>query len=163
MTERAYIGIGSNQDDPVAQVQAAFSALAELPDTVLVANSALYASRPMGPQDQPDFVNAAAALDTGLAAPALLAAMQVIEARQGRRRGAARWGPRSLDLDLLLYGSAVIDVPGLRVPHPGLHERDFVIIPLAEIAGNLNIPGKGRLHMLISKVENHSLRRLAAG
>lgn len=163
MTVRAYIGIGSNLDDPVAQVQTALDALALLPDTLFAARSGLYTSTPMGPQDQPDYVNAVAALDTLLSAPELLERLRRIEAEQGRARDGGRWGPRTLDLDLLLYGEETIDRPDLRVPHPGLHERDFVIIPLAEIAGNLNVPGKGMLSTLIKHVENHSLRRLAAG
>lgn len=163
MTVRAYIGIGSNLDDPVAQVQTALAALARLPESRLAAQSGLYGSAPMGPQDQPDYVNAVAALDTLLLAPELLERLRRIEAEQGRARDGERWGPRTLDLDLLLYGEETIDRPGLRVPHPGLHERDFVIIPLAEIAGNLNVPGKGMLSTLIKHVENHSLRRLAAG
>jgi len=163
MTVRAYIGIGSNLNDPVAQVKEALEELGMLPDSLLVAHSGLYGSSPMGPKDQPDFVNAVAALDTLLSAPELLAALQRIETQQGRERTGEPWGPRVLDLDLLLYGRRVIDSPELTVPHPGLHERDFVIIPLAEIAGNLNIPGKGTLNMLIRNVENHSLRKLVAG
>jgi 2-amino-4-hydroxy-6-hydroxymethyldihydropteridine diphosphokinase len=163
VTVRAYIGIGSNLNDPVVQVQEAFEELEMLPDSLLEARSSLYGSRPMGPPDQPDYVNAVAALDTLLSAPELLAALQQIEVQQGRERGSEPWGPRVLDLDLLLYGRRVIDSPGLKVPHPGLHERDFVIIPLAEIAGNLNVPGKGMLSMLIKNVENHALRKLSAG
>lgn len=162
MTVRAYIGIGSNLHDPVAQVNEAFEALEGIPDSLLAARSGLYGSKPMGPQEQPDYVNAVAALDTLMSAPDLLAELQCIEAGQGRQRDGTPWGPRTLDLDLLLYGNAVIDAPGLRVPHPGLHERDFVIIPLAEIAGNLNVPGKGMLSTLIKSVENHSLRKLTS-
>jgi 2-amino-4-hydroxy-6-hydroxymethyldihydropteridine diphosphokinase len=163
MTVRAYIGIGSNLDDPLTQVKEAFGELEMLPDSLLAARSGLYGSKPMGPQEQPDYVNAVAALDTLLSAPDLLDALRRIEDGQGRERSGERWGPRVLDLDLLLYGRQVIDRPGLKVPHPGLHERDFVIIPLAEIAGNLNIPGKGLLSMLIKNVENHALHKLTAG
>jgi len=163
MTVRAYIGIGSNLDDPVAQVKEAFEELGLLPDSLLAARSSLYGSKPMGPQDQPEYVNAVAALDTLLSAPELLQDLQRIETQQGRERTGQQWGPRILDLDLLLYGRKKIDSPGLKVPHPGLHERDFVIIPLAEIAGNLNIPGKGMLSTLIKDVENHSLRKLVTG
>jgi 2-amino-4-hydroxy-6-hydroxymethyldihydropteridine diphosphokinase len=161
VTVRAYIGIGSNLDDPVAQVQTALAALARLPDSRLAASSGLYASTPMGLPDQPDYINAVAALDTGLSATVLLTGLLRIEAEQGRERSGERWGPRTLDLDLLLYGDEMIDRPGLQVPHPGLHQRDFVIIPLAEIAGNLNVPGKGMLSTLTRHVENHALRRLA--
>ncbi len=163
MTVRAYIGIGSNLNDPVAQVKEAAEELALLPDSLLVARSSLYRGKPMGPQDQPDYVNAVVALDTLLSAEDLLRALQEIERLQGRERDTERWGPRILDLDLLLYGKTVIDTPGLRVPHPGMHERDFVIIPLAEIAGNLNIPGHGLLTTLINQVENHSLKKLITG
>jgi 2-amino-4-hydroxy-6-hydroxymethyldihydropteridine diphosphokinase len=164
VTVRAYIGIGSNLDDPVAQVKEALEELELLPDSLLAARSSLYSSKPMGPVDQPDYVNAVAALDTLLSAPELLAALQRIENLQGRdRTGEEPWGARILDLDLLLYGRQVIDSDGLKVPHPGLHERDFVIIPLAEVAGNLNIPGKGMLSTLIKNVESHSLRKLVTG
>jgi 2-amino-4-hydroxy-6-hydroxymethyldihydropteridine diphosphokinase len=162
VTVRAYIGIGSNLNDPVQQVREAVEELEMLPDSLLVACSGLYGSKPMGPQEQPDYVNAVVALDTLLSASELLAALQRIETLQGRERNGEKWGPRILDLDLLLYGSKTIDSPELTVPHPGLHTRDFVIIPLAEIAGNLNIPGKGMLSMLIKNVENHSLRKLAS-
>lgn len=163
MTIRAYIGIGSNLNDPVAQVKEAVEELALLPDSLLVARSSLYSGKPMGPQNQPDYVNAVVALDTLLSAENLLQGLQQIEQLQGRERDGERWGPRILDLDLLLYGKSVIDSPGLQVPHPGMHERDFVIIPLAEIAGNLNIPGRGLLTSLINRVENHSLKKLITG
>jgi 2-amino-4-hydroxy-6-hydroxymethyldihydropteridine diphosphokinase len=163
MTVRAYIGIGSNLNDPVAQVKEAIEELGLLPDSLLAARSSLYGSKPMGPQDQPEYVNAVAALDTLLSAPELLHDLQRIETQQGRERTTKQWGPRILDLDLLLYGKRVFNSPELTLPHPGLHERDFVIIPLAEIAGNLNIPGKGMLSTLIKNVENHSLRKLVTG
>ena len=163
MTVRAYIGIGSNLNDPVAQVKEAFEELEVLPDSLLTARSSLYGCKPMGPQDQPDYVNAVAALDTLLSAAELLQALQRIEEMQGRVRTDEKWAARILDLDLLLYGKSVLASPGLTLPHPGLHERDFVIIPLAEVAGNLNIPGKGMLSTLIGNVENHSLRKLVTG
>jgi 2-amino-4-hydroxy-6-hydroxymethyldihydropteridine diphosphokinase len=156
----AYIGIGSNLDDPVSQVKEALEELDGIPDSVLVSQSSLYASKPMGPADQPDYVNAVAALDTLLSAGELLQALQKIEQRLGRERDGEKWGPRIIDLDLLLYGKKTIKTDTLTVPHPGLHERDFVIIPLAEIAGNLNIPGKGLLSTLIAACENHSVRKL---
>jgi 2-amino-4-hydroxy-6-hydroxymethyldihydropteridine diphosphokinase len=156
----AYIGIGSNLDDPVSQVKEALEELDGIPDSVLVSQSSLYASKPMGPADQPDYVNAVAALDTLLSPEELLQALQKIEQRLGREREGEKWGPRIIDLDLLLYGKKTINTDTLTVPHPGLHERDFVIIPLAEIAGNLNIPGKGLLSTLIAACENHSVRKL---
>ena len=156
----AYIGIGSNLDDPASQVKEALEELDGIPDSVLVSHSSLYASKPMGPADQPDYVNAVAALDTLLSAEELLQTLQKIEQRLGRERDGEKWGPRIIDLDLLLYGKKTIKTDTLTVPHPGLHERDFVIIPLAEIAGNLNIPGKGLLSTLIAACENHSVRKL---
>jgi 2-amino-4-hydroxy-6-hydroxymethyldihydropteridine diphosphokinase len=163
MTIRAYIGVGSNLDDPVAQVKEAIEELEVLPDTIMEARSSLYSSKPMGPQDQPDYVNAVVALDTLLSPADLLQRLQRIEELQGREPGGEQWGPRILDLDLLMYGKKVIDTDELKVPHPGMHERDFVIIPLAEIAGNLSIPGHGLLTTLINTVENHSLKKLITG
>ena len=163
MTIRAYIGIGSNLNDPVAQVQEAIGELEMLPDTILVSKSSLYRGKPMGPADQPDYVNAVVGIDTLLSAGDLLQAMHRIEDLQGRERQREQWGPRTLDLDLLLYGSNRIDTPDLTVPHPGMHERDFVIVPLAEIAGNLKIPGRGQLSTLINNCENHSLKKLISG
>jgi 2-amino-4-hydroxy-6-hydroxymethyldihydropteridine diphosphokinase len=160
MTVRAYIGIGSNLNDPVARVQAAFGELQRLPDTRLAARSSLYGSKPMGPADQPDYVNAVAAVDTRMPAAELLQALARIEDRQGRTRGTMQWGPRTLDLDLLLYGEQCIATPTLTVPHPGMHERDFVLVPLAEIAGDLDIPGHGPLSILTPRCEQHDLVRL---
>lgn len=159
----AYIGIGSNLDDPVTQVREAFEELDTIPDSILVSRSSLYLGKPMGPADQPDYVNAVAAIDTLLSPKALLAELRKIEDRQGRDRSAEKWGPRVLDLDLLLYGKKRINTPDLVVPHPGLHERDFVIIPLAEIAGNLNVPGHGYLHNLIKNCKSHDLKKLITG
>lgn len=163
MAVLAYIGIGSNLDDPIAQVKDAFAELEMLPDSILQAKSSLYGSKPMGPADQPDYVNAVAAIDTLLSPEDLQAALRQIEDLQGRDRSADKWGPRLLDLDLLLYGKKKINTPELTVPHPGMHERDFVIIPLAEIAGNLNIPGRGLLSSLINQCENHSVKKLVTG
>ena len=158
----AYIGIGSNLANPVAQVQEAIAELEVIPDSILIARSSLYSSKPMGPSAQPDYVNAVVALDTVLSPQALLQILQTIERRQGRERTAEKWGPRTIDLDLLLYGGKVIKTEDLTVPHPGLHERDFVLVPLEEIAGDINIPGRGMLSALISRCENHSLRKLVA-
>ncbi|MGD8311242.1 MAG: 2-amino-4-hydroxy-6-hydroxymethyldihydropteridine diphosphokinase [Gammaproteobacteria bacterium] len=163
MAVRAYIGIGSNLDDPITQVKEALAELEMLPDSILQAQSSLYGSKPMGPADQPDYVNAVAAIDTLMSPHDLHSALMQIEDLQGRDRSADKWGPRILDLDLLLYGKKKIDKEGLTVPHPGMHERDFVIIPLAEIAGNLNIPGRGLLSSLINQCENHSVKKLVTG
>ncbi|MGB5260377.1 MAG: 2-amino-4-hydroxy-6-hydroxymethyldihydropteridine diphosphokinase [Gammaproteobacteria bacterium] len=163
MTIRVYIGIGSNLDDPVAQVKDAIEELEMLPDTILAGRSSLYSNNPMGPQEQPDYVNAVVGLDTLLSADDLFSRLQKIEEQAGRVREGEKWGPRILDLDLLLYGNNKIDKGDLKVPHPGLHERDFVIIPLAEVAGNMNIPGRGLLSSLINRVENHSLKKVITG
>jgi len=116
----------------------------------------------MGPADQPDYVNAVAGVDTRMSAADLLLALVQIEDRQGRERGTERWGPRTLDLDLLLYGEACIATPMLTVPHPGMHERDFVLVPLAEIAGDIHVPGHGPLGALTARCEKHDLVRLDA-
>ena len=163
MTIRAYIGLGSNLDDPVAQVKEAIEELEMMPDSILAAKSSLYSGKPMGPADQPDYVNAVVAIDTLLSPENLLQALVKIEDLQGRDRGGEKWGPRTIDLDLLLYGKKKINTGDLTVPHPGMHERDFVIIPLHEVAGDLNVPGLGRLSSLINNCETHSLRKLNTG
>jgi len=160
MTIRVYIGIGSNLENPVAQVLEAVEELEMIPDTILAERSTLYSGKPMGPEDQPDYVNAVVAMDTLLSADELHKALISIEDLQGRTRGGDKWGPRIIDLDLLLYGNSTIDTPTLTVPHPGMHERDFVIIPLEEVAGNLKIPGQGHLYSLINKCKSHSLKKL---
>ncbi len=152
----AYIGLGSNLADPQAQLQRAFVELAGLPQSRLRAQSSLYRSAPMGPQDQPDYVNAVAALETALSPLALLAELQALEHAHQRVRG-EYWGPRTLDLDLLLYADQRIDLPTLSVPHPGLYERNFVLYPLAEIAPGLDIPGFGALGELLARCERGSL------
>lgn len=153
----AYIGLGSNLNDPVRQVKTALAELGALPGCRLEAASRLYRNPPMGPADQPDYVNAVACLNTRLTPRALLEALQGIERAHGRVRGPERWGPRSLDLDLLLYGQAVIREPDLVVPHPGLHERPFVLYPLREIAPQLEIPGLGTLQALCSRCASQGL------
>jgi 2-amino-4-hydroxy-6-hydroxymethyldihydropteridine diphosphokinase len=134
-----FIGLGSNLNDPALQVQAALLKLSQISKTMLIATSRLYRSPPMGPQDQPDFINAVAMLRTELTALSLLAALQKIESELGRER-IAHWGPRTIDLDLLLFGDIVMDTPQLQIPHPGLTQRDFVIKPLLEIAAHLVLP-----------------------
>ena len=139
----ATIGLGANLDDPAAQVEYALTELDRLPGTRLVARSSLYASAPVGYVDQPDFINAVAQVETGLAPRALLAALLDIEHRHGRERS-FRNAPRTLDLDLLLYGDAHFHEDGLTLPHPRMHERGFVLLPLMEIAPDTAIPGRGR-------------------
>jgi 2-amino-4-hydroxy-6-hydroxymethyldihydropteridine diphosphokinase len=137
----AAVALGSNLADPERQVRRAFAELAAIPETRLVACSRLYRTPAVGPP-QPDYVNAAALLETRLGAFDLFEALLAIEAAHGRVRG-ERWGPRTLDLDLLVYGDAVIDEPRLTVPHPQLAGRPFVLVPLAEVAATLEVPGLG--------------------
>lgn len=159
MKHVAFIGIGSNLGDPRARVQAAFDALAHLPQTRLTARSLLYRSAPLGGPPQPDYVNAAARLETGLDADALLEALHAIEAGQGRSRGEAN-APRTLDLDLLLYDASIIDTPELQVPHPRMHERRFVLAPLHDIAADARIPGRGTVSDLLAQCPAQRLERM---
>ncbi|TVP90210.1 MAG: 2-amino-4-hydroxy-6-hydroxymethyldihydropteridine diphosphokinase [Pseudomonadaceae bacterium] len=159
---RCYVGLGSNQANPVVQLQQALGALKNLPSSELIARSSLYRSAPMGPQDQPDYVNAVACLDTLLAPLALLDQLQAIEQHHGRERKDERWGPRTLDLDLLLYGQQSIDLPRLTVPHYGLEKRDFVLQPLAELAPELVLPNGRRIEDLLQACTSHGLQRLNA-
>ena len=156
----AYVGLGSNLHMPARQIEDALGLLADLPATRLVLRSSLYRSSPLGGIEQPDFVNAAAALLTALDPLQLLTELQQIEERQGRERDGARWGPRVLDLDLLVYGGEIIDQPGLTVPHPGIAERNFVLLPLGEIAPQLEIPGLGRVARLPVDTNEPSISRV---
>jgi 2-amino-4-hydroxy-6-hydroxymethyldihydropteridine diphosphokinase len=151
-TVTACIALGSNLEDPREQVRRGFEALATLPQSRLLARSRLYRTSPWGITEQPDFINAAARLETSLTPRALLDALRTIESRAGRVRG-VRNGPRVLDLDLLLYGDRIVDEPGLVVPHPRLHERAFVLLPLADVAPELDVPGHGRVRDLLARVD----------
>ena len=157
----AIVALGSNLDDPESQVRRAFAELAALPDTWLTARSSLYRTEPVGYADQPAFVNACARIETRLAARALLEALLAIEAKHGRVRAMPN-GPRTLDLDIVLYGGAVIDEPGLRVPHPRAHERAFVLAPLAEVWPEARIPGQGAAAALLAGVGRGGVERIAA-
>jgi 2-amino-4-hydroxy-6-hydroxymethyldihydropteridine diphosphokinase len=141
----AYVGLGSNLHGPVRQLENTFDLLDTIPGTRMILRSSLYRSAPFGGIEQPDFVNAVAALLTQLSAMALLAELQKIESLRGRDRGGVRWGPRVLDLDLLVYSDHKIDEPNLTVPHPGIRERNFVLLPLVEVATELTVPGLGRI------------------
>lgn len=156
----AYVGLGSNLGQPAAQLREAMDRLARLADTRLIAASRLWASPPLGPPGQPDYVNAVAGLLTQKKPRDLLGELQAIEQAMGRSRPPVRWGPRLIDLDLLAFGNETLDEPGLTVPHPGLHQRDFVLYPLAEIAPQLWIPGKGRVSTLAGEVEDRGSRVL---
>ncbi|MDQ1093424.1 2-amino-4-hydroxy-6-hydroxymethyldihydropteridine diphosphokinase [Xanthomonas sacchari] len=151
---QACIGLGGNLGDAQATLRAALAALDTLPQTRLLRASQLYRSPAWGREDQPDFINAAALVATTLPAPDLLQALLDLESRHGRQRlPGQRWGPRTLDLDLLLYAQDVIDLPGLQVPHPFLHQRGFVLLPLAEIAAEAAIPGHGTVRDARDRIE----------
>ena len=155
-----YVGLGSNLDSPGRQIEAAFELLDDIPGTRFIAQSSLYRSSPFGGIEQADFVNAAAALLTTLSARELLAELQEIERKRGRERGGVRWGPRILDLDLLVYSNTLIDEPGLIVPHPGIAERNFVLLPLRELAPDLTIPGLGRVDKISVNEQEPRITRI---
>ncbi len=153
-----FIAIGSNLSDPVAQAKEAIEALKHLPKSELTCCSSLYSSTPMGPQDQPDYINAVAQITTELTPLELLDCTQRIEQEQGRVRKDERWGPRTLDLDIILYGNEVIDSERLTIPHYGMKEREFVLYPLLEIAPNLQLPDGTELETLVNNVARNGLR-----
>ncbi|QMR76722.1 2-amino-4-hydroxy-6-hydroxymethyldihydropteridine diphosphokinase [Enterobacter sp. RHBSTW-00175] len=136
----AYIAIGSNLASPLEQVNAAVQALGEIPESRIIAVSSFYRTPPLGPQDQPDYLNAAVVLETALAAETLLDKTQRIELQQGRVRKAERWGPRTLDLDIMLFGHDVITTERLTVPHYDMKNRGFMLWPLFEVAPDLTFP-----------------------
>ncbi|HUO44548.1 MAG TPA: 2-amino-4-hydroxy-6-hydroxymethyldihydropteridine diphosphokinase [Burkholderiales bacterium] len=159
--ETAFIALGANLQDPLTQVTAALDELAALPQTRLTRRSSLYRSAPAGDgyRGQPDFINAAAQIETALAPRALLDALLAIERKHGRIRE-FRNAPRTLDLDLLLYGGLRHHEPGLTLPHPRLHERAFVLLPLAEIAPGANVPGCGRVAELLNVIDTAGVTKL---
>jgi 2-amino-4-hydroxy-6-hydroxymethyldihydropteridine diphosphokinase len=147
----AAVALGSNMEDPERQVNRGFEEIAALPETMLLARSRLYRTAPVGYVDQPDFINACALVDTRLAPRALLGELLALEKRHGRVREIPN-GPRTLDLDIVLYGDQVIDEPGLKVPHPRAHERAFVLTPLVDVWPEAQIPGRGAARELLRKV-----------
>ena len=155
----AYVALGANLGDPVASVRTAISLLGELPASRLLRVSSLYRTAPVGLAHQPDFINAVAALDTALAARPLLEALFALEERFGRRRSVAN-APRTLDLDLLLHGATRLATPTLTLPHPRMHQRAFVLAPLAEIAADLVIPGHPPLAELLAACRAQGIQRL---
>lgn len=157
----AYIGIGSNLGDSVARVRSAFDALAQLPGCKLIARSRLYRTKPFGPVQQGDFINAVAGMLTELSADALLHEIRQIESVAGRVR-AERWGPRTLDLDLLVFGNERINTAELTVPHPGIADRGFVLAPLADIALTLNVPGVGKIENLLRALPESGIAEVLA-
>jgi 2-amino-4-hydroxy-6-hydroxymethyldihydropteridine diphosphokinase len=156
----AYIGLGANLAEPRAQLAAAFDELDRLPLTRVVARSSLYRSAPLGYAAQPDFVNAVARVETGLPPERLLAALHEIETRHGRERSFPN-APRTLDLDLLLYGDRAIERAGLRLPHPRMHERAFVLAPLVELDPEAEIPGRGRAVEWLARCAEQRIERIA--
>lgn len=156
----AYVGIGSNLADPGEQVRRAIAELANLPSTRLVSHSPSYQTQPFGPVPQPAFVNAVAGLLTRLSPEDLLGQLRELERKLGRERSRERWGPRVIDLDLLAVGDERRDVDALKLPHPGIAERDFVLHPLADIAPQLELPGLGAVWRLRDRVTDRGVRRL---
>lgn len=158
---RAYIALGANLGDPRATISLALAALDDIAATTVVARSSLYLTAPVGLRHQPDFINAVATVDTRLAPGRLLEALFELEARFGRRRGLPN-APRTLDLDLLLYGDERADDARLTLPHPRLHQRAFVLAPLAEIAPEIEVPGHGRVAALLDRCRDQRIARLEA-
>lgn len=158
----AYVGLGSNMEDPVARVRSGIAALAALPATRVERCSSLYRSAPVGEQDQPDFVNAVCRLTTRLASKELMERLLAVERAQGRVRSGPPGGPRTLDLDLLLYDAQTCSTPELVLPHPRLHERAFVLRPLLEIDPDLVIPGRGRAAELLAGCRGQRIERLGS-
>ncbi len=160
MKATVYVGIGANLNNPTEQVHKALSKLSKLTKSRLIAQSSLYRTPPMGPQAQDDFINAVAKLETWLAPIELLDELQAIENAQGRVRKNDRWGPRTIDLDLLLYGNQVIETTRLSVPHYGMKERAFVLVPLAEIAPGLILPDNSPLIELVKYIDIQGIQQL---
>ena len=154
-----YIGLGSNMNSPVEQLHSAIKSLQKIPATTLLQTSSFYRTRPVGLKDQPDYINAVAMLNTGLAARVVLEHLQAIEDSHGRIRN-TRWGPRTLDLDLLLFGESIIHDDKLTVPHPEMHKRGFVLYPLHEISADLVIPGYGPVEKFLHNLNADEVQKL---
>lgn len=157
----AYVALGANLGNPLVTVKAAIAALDGIPESVRRATSSLYRTAPVGLKNQPDFINAVVALETRLTPQALLEQLFAIEARFGRQRS-VRNAPRTLDLDLLLHGDAILDSVALTLPHPRMHERAFVLAPLAEVAPQLAVPGRGAVAELLAACAGQEIERCAA-
>ena len=160
MTTSAYIGLGANLNNPKQQIEVAFKALANLPNTQLLLRSSLYQNAPMGPQDQDDYINAVAKIETSLTPIDLLDQLQSVEKTQGRVRKAERWGPRTLDLDLLLFGDQAIQCERLTIPHYGLRQRAFVLLPLQEIAPELKLPDGTSINSIVEELTEQGITKL---
>jgi 2-amino-4-hydroxy-6-hydroxymethyldihydropteridine diphosphokinase len=155
-----YIGLGSNLDNPISQILKALRILDTLPTTKISTHSALYRSTPLGPQNQPDYINAVAELNTELSPLSLLTKLQAIENKQGRVRHVLRWGPRTLDLDILLYDNKPLQNSRLTLPHPGLYDRSFVLYPLYECAPDLVLPDGQRVYDLMRRCSSQGLYKV---
>lgn len=158
--EHVYIGLGSNLEDPSKLVSQAFDAIDAIEDTRVLKTSSLYSSKPMGPQDQPDYINAVCLIETPLKPHSLLKQLQRIELDNGRQRNGQRWGARTLDLDILLYGSQKIKTADLTVPHIGMAEREFVMVPLFEIAPSMVMPDGKPISHWVANCSLDGLKRL---
>ena len=154
---RAYLGLGANLDDPPAQLRRALELIGAGPEVRLIAQSSFYRSAPLGPGEQPDYCNAACAVDTTLSPDDLLSRLHAIERQMGRERPPVRWAPRRIDLDLLHYERVELKTPRLVLPHPELHRRNFVAVPLAEIAPDLELPGVGPVAALAQRLGREGL------
>lgn len=159
----AWIGLGANLGDRAATLDAALGRIDRLNETRLCAASHYYLTPPWGDTDQPEFLNAVARVRTGLRATELLHGLLAVELELGRERSKRRWGPRVIDLDLLLYGDICIDRPDLTVPHPRLHERAFVLVPLLELAPDLTVPGQGRADALLGQLDDNERAGIRVG
>ncbi len=155
-----FIGLGANLSDPVEQLRLALEAIKLIPSTELIQCSSFYQTEPMGPKDQDDYINAVAEVRSGLSPLELLDNIQTIENKQGRVRKKERWGPRTLDLDILLFGDTLLNSPRLTIPHYGIKHRSFVLIPLAEIAPNIQLPIHGDINELIDSIGWQGIQKL---
>ncbi len=158
----AYVGLGSNLDDPPVQLEQAFAALGQLPESRLMLRSPSYRTAPFGPVAQPHFLNAVAGLLTRLDPEALLAQLRALETLQGRAPARERWGPRRIDLDLLVHGRETRSGPALTLPHPGIPQRNFVLYPLRDLAPDLDVPGLGSVRDLAARVTATGIERCTA-
>ena len=156
----AYVAIGGNLGNAVATIQEAFVRLGALPRSILIARSRLYKSMPLGPQDQPEFVNAVAGILTQLDAHQLLSELKTLERAMGRETPVVKWGPRVIDFDLSVFGSQIIDTDTLTVPHAGVPARNFVLYPLLDIAPELDVPGQGRVRELAARISSDGITPL---
>lgn len=158
---QVWLGLGSNRQNPAAKLSEALDRLDSVDGVRLTRTSSFYQTPPWGDEEQDDFINAVASVETSLDPLALLAETQAIETRMGRERNTRRWGPRIIDIDLLLYGDEIHSTDGLEIPHPRMHERAFVLVPLAELDASQEIPGHGRVGDLLRDMDCSDIRRLA--